>query len=260
MRSLHLVLMVMVVAGSSILAAQTGRQSLRPSSKWDARLETLKPSEPLDYFELAEEIADVAGENADRELARHLFALSGALDPDRLGRSACLALIDLESDELAKTRLSALASLLGDGQFMQRQSFGAADSDQLGGPAALAASEALSHYRRGEGSQALKALEKTGAQQILERYDQLLPGGLARFVEDCKHYKGQLKPTLSPGDITRMLYLEAALLSADRTWSAELLLTGGKPMIEVDPTSLDQTFGVDVSKPYFRHGRWVERG
>jgi hypothetical protein len=172
-----------------------------------------------------------------------------------------LALIDLESDSQMKYRLTALASLMGDGQFMQRSGFGLQSGANLGGQAALAAAEALGHYRKGDGNQALKSLDKPGAHELLAQYDRLLPGGIARFVEDCKHYKGQLKPTLSAGDITRMLRLEAALLAAgERTWSSELLLTGGKPLIEADPTSLQETLGVDASKPYFRRGRWVERG
>src|SRR5262245_1831352 len=86
--------------------------SLQP---WTARLEALKPAEPLAYFELAEEVADVAADAQQRELARHLFALAGMLDTKRLGRSACLAIADLEENAVVKRRLLALASLLASG-------------------------------------------------------------------------------------------------------------------------------------------------
>ena len=59
------------------------------------RLRDLKPSNPMAYLELAEEVADAAGGGGNLDLARHLFALAAALDPPRLGRSGCLALADL---------------------------------------------------------------------------------------------------------------------------------------------------------------------
>ena len=59
-------------------------------TRWDARLEALDPTRPLDYFLLGEEVADAAVNEAERQLARELFGLAGALDRDRLARSAAL--------------------------------------------------------------------------------------------------------------------------------------------------------------------------
>jgi hypothetical protein len=245
------------------------------SNVWTARLEALRPSEPLHYFELAEEIADVASDAQQRELARHLFALSGALDADHLGRSACLALADLEENLAVKRKLLALASLMtekglrtedwGLSQIDQRQLSPSSLSPQSPAlspqsSAALAVCEALSRYRRGQGPRALSALRKPGATELLQQHERLLPGGLNRFIEDCKLYTGQQKPTLSAADITRMLRFESALLAGgERSWSGELLLTGGEPLIEVDPARLEESLGVDASKPFYRGGRWVER-
>jgi hypothetical protein len=120
--------------------------------------------------------------------------------------------------------------------------------------------EALSHYRRGEGPQALTALRRPGASDLLQQHDRMLPGGVNRFLEDCKHYKARLRPTLSAGDITRMLRLEAALLAGgERSWSNELLLTSGRPLIEVDPDRFAESLGVDTGRPFYRTGRWVDR-
>jgi hypothetical protein len=56
-----------------------------------------------------------------------------------------------------------------------------------------------------------------------------------------------------------MLRLETALLAgSDRPWSSALLYGEGRPLIEVDPARLEETLGVDGSRPLYRAGRWVE--
>jgi hypothetical protein len=118
--------------------------------------------------------------------------------------------------------------------------------------------EAFSHYRRGRGHEALVALRRPGARELLEQIGPHLRGGVGGFIEDCNMYRGDLRPTLSQSDLNRMLRLEIALLSgAERPWSADLLLNQGRPMIEVDPDDLTQAFGHDAARPYFRNGRWV---
>jgi hypothetical protein len=244
-----------------VVPLNAARAAAPPSVKaWDARLEKLRPSEPLAYYELAEEVADGAA-TTDRELARHLYALAGVLDPAHLGRSACLALSDLEENPAAKQRLLALASLLGSGMETQLSSaptIAATQPSVEASAAALAVAEALSRYRRGQGGQALNALKKPAADELLKQNDRMLPGGYNRFMEDCKVYKAQ-KPLLSADEVTRMLRLESALLAGvDRSWSTELLISGGAPLIEVDPGRLAESLGVDARKPLYRNGHWVE--
>ncbi len=224
------------------------------------RLRDLKPSDPMAYLELAEEVADVAGGGVGKnlDLARHLFALAAALDPPRLGRSGCLALADLAEGRNDRRRLLALAWLLSG----RVSAVGLADvtgpptRDRL---AALAVSEALSHYRRGKGALALAALKAPGAMDLLQSHGDVLRGGTARFLADCALYRGRQRPMVSHRDLVTMLRLEAALLSGPvRNWSGEILLSGGQPLIEVDPGRLAETLGVDTTRPYYRNGRWVK--
>jgi hypothetical protein len=211
---------------------------------------------------LAEEVADEAGVPSNRDLARHLYGLAAALDQDRLARSACLALADLADDEQAKRRLRALASLLGsDGEFAIEggESVGHSFS-QFSSEAIIAFTEAISRYRKGQGAQAAAALRKPGADELLKSCDRWLPGGYNRFQEVIKQSRGQTRPTLSASDQLRLLHLEAAVLAGiDRTWSSELLVTRGSPLIEVDPSRLAETLEVDDGRPFYRNGRWVER-
>ncbi len=132
-----------------------------------------------------------------------------------------------------------------------------ADVDRLG---ALAVAKAFSHYRNGRGARALKILGEGRAMVLLEAHGHVLRGGAAGFLDDCRQNRGSRKPLLSDRALMTMLRLEAALLAGhNRSWSAELLLTDGRPLIEVDPDHLSDTFGVGASKPYYHHGRWQTR-
>jgi hypothetical protein len=226
---------------------------------WELRLEALSPADPMAYFELAEEVADAASDQRQTALARHLFGLAGALDPQRLGRSACLAVADLEPDGHSRRRLLALAALLDrrPGGLVARQP-GAAPEIQL--ETALAVSEAISHYRKGDGTKALKLLERPGAVELLEAWGEVaFRGGAARFAEDCRLYRGARRPTLADRDLVLMIRFEAAILAGiNRSWSSDLLLTEGQPLIEVDPDRIEEALGVDGSRPCYRDGRWVE--
>ncbi len=237
--------------------AEAQAVNIEPVDRWEARLAALAPTNPLAYFELAEEIADDSVGKSHRELARHLFALAGVLDPPGLGRSASLALADMEDRAHVKRQLLALAALLDERGGVA--GWGQPDeAPQISASAAVAVGEALSYYRRGRGPRALSVLEKPGATALLESAGGVLRGGARRFMEDCKLYRGQRKPTVTEDDLRRMLQLEAAVLAGvDRAWSGQLLLGRGRPLVEVDPDNLQQTFGVDASRPYYRRGRWV---
>jgi hypothetical protein len=274
-------LCVLIILATFILhAAAQSTSARRTPGPWDARLERLRPQEPERYLELAEEVADAATNDTDRALARHLFALAGALEPERLGRSACLALADMEENAQAKRRLQALAALLpGPPSIGTLPATGGAGGAGGGAgmptwspSAALAVTEALSYYRRGDGQRALTALKAPGADALLQHFGRVLPGGYQRFIEDCKLYRGGgsgaggQAPTLAFAGIVRMLRFESSILSgSDRSWSSELLLSSGggggagEALIEVDPLSLQESLGIDASKPLYRAGRWVER-
>jgi len=246
--------LIATIAAATLAPWLTG-QSDTPASRWRPRLEQLDPARPIAYFELAEEVADRAGTPAEHALAQRLFGLAGALAPETLGRSACLALADLEATDAGRRRLLALAGLLGAG--------GAelpVKHDPLRDPsleALLALTEALSHYRKGNGSRALTALRADGAAELLEACDRLLPGGANRFREDCRHYRGQLRPSLTDAEFDRLLQMELGLLGgANRPWSSELMLSRGAPLIELDPDDLADTLGAEVERPVFRDGRW----
>lgn len=235
-----------------------GQEAAAPPD-WTDRLESLRPDEPLAYFELAEEVADRAsGDSAQLALARRLFALAGALDTPRLGRSACLALAELEDEPHVRRRLLAAASLLGS-ETSPATLLRAEPRETISPEAALTVTEAFSYYRRGLGSRALSKLrDDEDAMALLQSIDPLLRGGTKRFLEDCKLYNSQVRPSLSEPLRARMLQIERALLSGrQRSWSSELLLTDGAPLIEIDIQRLADMLAIDPARTIYRGGRWI---
>jgi len=261
-RSLMLLCMLSLLAMHVAFApaAQSDGDAPAAWKPWQTQLEALSPNNPLAYIELAEDMLDAA-ESAEmrtgnelRLLAQQLIALAGSIDSSGLGRSACLALAELSTDKFDRERFSALANLLPSRDVLSTWSPSARD-EPISPSVALALSEALGYYRQGYGNRALSTLQRQDTEKVLARFGHLLPGGPQRFLEDCKHYVNAKKPPLFESDITRLLSLEAALLSnTERSWAGEMLLTGGTPLIEIDPDQLDEMLDVDVTRPYFVNG------
>ena len=255
LRVILILLLVLVSVGSSALRAAPVQPAI--PEHWIQRLESLRPEQPLAYFELAEEIADEAQDAEHRALAQRLYALAGLLDTPRLGRSACLGVARIEMRDHLRRRLLAMASLLGasmgGGSFMGQREQTSYDESTV-----LSVMNAFSFYRRGLGMRALRELRKPDSRELLESLDHLLRGGSARFLENCRLYNGQVKPTIPEDQLVRMLKVELALLSGrQRSWSSELLLSSGSPLIEIEVQRLDEVLGVDPSRCLYRDGRWI---
>lgn len=161
---------------------------------WSSRLAALSPERPLEYFELAEEIAAEDRTSAGRLLARRLYVLAahlGAAAPDGaaatataaehplwLTSSACLGLAALADNEQERRWLTALAGTLAPPEAIAEQSrqTDAATRDA----AALQLATALGYARSGEGRKAGKLLNLPAVAALLARYEGLLnPGGLS---------------------------------------------------------------------------------
>lgn len=224
---------------------------------WRTRLEGLKPERPDEYLVLAEELADGASHPEQRRLAEHLAGLAGALDRDRLGRSACLLAATLATDPVRRRTLEAMAALL------DRRS-GVASPDTVHGSFSISAveafTEAMSAYRRGKGQRARSLVERDGVMDLLDRFGHLLPGGKNRFLEDSRAYRGQSRPAIRPDDLQTMLNLEAGLLAgSSRSWMSDLLITAERPLVELDPSRLDSVLEVDTERPLWRDGHWTKQ-
>jgi hypothetical protein len=224
------------------------------TARWETRLARLDPLRPLDYLELAEEVADAAKDEDERDLARKLFGLAGALDTERLGRSAMLAIAALASDLSARARAEAAAELVG-GQGIARESL-RVESVQL-----EALTRSFSHYRRGDGRRALAALRQNGADALLDVVGARLPGGAQGYRDECTAMRVSSAVVIDPDMVRRQLELELALRRGElRSLSLDVALRGDEPLVEIDLADPQALWGVDPSRPWWRDGAWRGNG
>lgn len=158
----------------------------RPSL--DERLASLSPANAEAYFLLGEE----AMEEAQLDTAARLFVLAASLDGERFGRSACLALAEIEKRRrrsALERDLRALASLLGGAGSAgpsDRLDFRQAEREFR--RAAALVSAMLGFYRQGDGQKALAALDLNAATEALVLEFGRSVGSIGRIISFARNY------------------------------------------------------------------------
>ncbi len=154
----------------------------------DARLEQLSPSDPEAYFLLGEEAID----EAQLDLAVRLFVLAARFDGDRFGRSACLALAEIEKRRgrsMEERDLRSLAALLSDSETVESpEALGLKEAEREFRRAASLLSSMLGFYRQGDGQKALAALELNDATQRLAKEFGRSFGSIGQIMSFCRNY------------------------------------------------------------------------
>lgn len=231
-------------------AAAQGAAAEPASVRFAARLALLDPLRPLDYLALGEEVADSARSGEDLDLARQLFGFAGALDTERLGGSAMLALAAIAPGDAERVRAQSAAELLGGRAAVRRsERYEAAQIDAL--------ARCFSFHRRGDGRRALSALKQNGAERLLERIGARLPGGAQGFRDECAAMRGGGVPISDPDMIRRQLELELAMRRGEtRSLSLDVALDGDEPLPELDLADPKSLWGVDPSRAWWRNGGW----
>lgn len=267
-----------------------------PPPQWVVeRLQALAPANAEAYFLLGEEVADLAPDLEQSDLARRLFVLAFELDrargsAARLGGSCCLALASLERLEPTQRWLLAVAGAVDPRYAHQDWSVPAVPpaSDET----ALAAATALGQARAGEGIAARKLLAEPGVAALLRGYERALsntsatgavfrvqkyaeewpckacdnrrvvprtgPGGVEYRI--CPNCGGNPGPRLSEEELLVHLRFEAALLRGiQRSWAAQIAVDQGTPLRDPDPGGVAATYAIDPALVYYRGGQWVER-
>lgn len=223
-----------------------------------ARLEDLDPARPIEYLELAEEIAEglATGESADRVLARRLYGLAGRLDPDRLAASAALGLASLATDARTKERYRAAASLL-DPESVRSVT---ADRPEVDAETALEIGEAFGDFRSGRTIGLRRALQDPARERLIQGWDHALPGGI-EWLRRQTEAGGRQRPVVDRTDALAMIRVELALLDRGRPqWSTLLALEGDPPIVDLRVDRVPSLLLDDAaaSRPRHRGGAWVE--
>ena len=220
------------------------------STPWVDRLEQLDPARPLEYFELGEEIADLAEEHSDQQqLAIELFALAGQLDFKRLGRSSILAIAAFTSNPIQKRRLLDAADLLSAQRHFRSR---ALVDDLVTADAKMDFGMVLAALRLEDWDQANDLLRDPELRAMLQQNGDLL--GLDSKALLLELEAGRVTFT---GDLKRHLLVEWSVL--DRSgldWSVELEVSNAEPLTVIDLGDMQALLGADVKRPYWRSGGW----
>ena len=222
------------------------------SNLWTERLERLDPSRPIEYFELGEEIADIAEEHSDEQrLALELFALAGQLDFKRLGRSSILAIGEFTSNPLQKRRLLDAADLLSTQRLFQPSGV----TDQGGVlQAQIDFGMMLAALRLERWDEAIDLLENPQVRTLLFEYGDLL--GVDPKIVLLELESGRVSVI---GDMKRHLIAEWSVLArSELDWAVELEVSSGVPLTVIDLGDMQNLLGADVRRPYWRSGSWSD--
>lgn len=222
---------------------------------WDTVLVSLDPDHPRGYLLLAEDILSRGHGGDDDRLAAQLFALSGALDPTGLGRSAALAVAAAEdpaTPEGARRRGAAEAlARVRAGQSAVVRARPAAD-------AVLGAAEAAADIRAGRMNDARNRLKDDSTGSAFDAIAAGAKGGAARLRMDMDGGRDGSRPPVDAADVESILLATAAALDGDDSrWSLAVVRTKRAPLVWVDEEGLAQMLGVTREKPLWRDGQWV---
>jgi hypothetical protein len=264
-------------------------------ASYERQLASLRPDNPLGYYLLAEEVADVVDDPERLNLARTLYALAFELDRTRggngaLAASSALGLAQTASNERDRQWLMALAGGLDPRYLLPDWNVAAWPS--ISEDVAYKAATVIGHIRAGEGGAARRLMAQPGVTEVLRRYERALgstggtgalqrleryadqwpcrecnnaraisrPGQRGPEIRLCPTCEGNPGPRLSDGELMIYLRFESMLLNGiQRSWGAQVMVDGGSPLRDPDPQELAATLGIDVSRPWWRNGAWSDR-
>lgn len=270
----------------------------RAQDDLESKLEALSPGDPAAYFRLAEDVADQARDVESVQLARRLYVLAFMLadqsqsDTDAefpIAASACVGLAALERTEDRKRWLLSLAGRL-DERYAKRR-WDTMSDDEQASEAALLLSEAIGLVLSGDGSLARERFDDPRVTKLLEETRDILnrPGsgasstgiqreaeiwpcpecGNARGVPDrseggqvrrfCSTCRGNPGPVITRETLVAYLSYQSLLLhGTQRSWSAELAVNQGRPLLDPQPSEVPVNMGVNPTKVHYRDGQWLD--
>lgn len=228
------------------------------------------------------ELDRTASRNSGKDVTR---------DEDRppLAASACVLLTKVSAARDQEWLLSVAAAVDSRYAGLARD----VDLTNLSPTVALQVATVLGAVRAGDGITARNLLAKPDVIATLTRYERLLtggqPGGAKRIIDaaskwPCAHCnneryivkgrtpsspgeakvcavcRGRPGIVLSEFELVNQLRLESRLLSGiQSSWSAIVTADGDTPLRDPDPKGLARALGVDLSRPLFRDGVWMNR-
>ena len=219
------------------------------------RLAALRPENPAEYRDYAEELFVKRKDPDALETSIRLYLIAAYLAPETLGHSCLLAMIALARDPAEQRRFRAMAFLLDPKH--DRTILKMADEDRSDEPSDEGRHgllQAVRAIRRGQRRVALQWLERPFVLQELEKYQDLI----------CPEQIRSLDDEIPPAVLRRLLVVEWLLgrsedagdsMSADRTlaWSQ---IARRRELAPIVPLTLETLTEFDPRESIYDHGRW----
>ena len=199
----------------------------------------------ISYINTAEDLlSDGITDSGERVDIEHLFVLAAVVDP-QLRNHAILGLASIERDTDFKHELLAMRT--GNIQILAPQVI---QSDSLNQETekntVIGICKTLSKIRKG---QTIKVEEA----EALSPWGYLFPDSLESFTT------AQRQRVINNSLAHSTLKVERAILGGPTVWSADLSLTGGRPVALSINDDLASKFRVNPSHRIKRNGSWVEK-
>ncbi len=219
------------------------------------RLAALRPENPAEYRDYAEELAIKRKDPDALVTSLRLYLIAAYLAPETLGHSCLLAMIALARDPGEERRFRAMAFLLDpkhDRRILRTTEEDRAEEVIDEGRHGLL--QAVRATRRGQRRAALQWLERPSVHQELEKYQDLI------CPEQFRSWDDEIPPAM----LRRLLTVEWLLgraedaadsLSADRSlaWSQ---IARQREFAPVVPLTLDTLTEFDPRESIYDQGRW----
>lgn len=257
------------------------------------RLEGLDGSHAEAYFLLAEEVADEV-RNADHvRLARQLYLHAYEIEREAggarpLAPSICLGLRSIDRIDDTRAWLAAMAGAL-DSRY-EEPDWATSPEPAASEAGALKTATMLGLARAGLGSRALALRDDAEVRDALTRYGSMLGAAAEAAIDamirawpcpECRNERsvqrrtsqgvetrlcntclGNPGPKLSIDEYVAQLRFESRLLKGvQRSWSAQLAMDGGAPLLDADPDGLARAlsarYGLQIERRRWRDGAWV---
>ncbi len=245
----------MVWAAGLLLFGTAAMAPSTPQDRWP--LESLHPSDPEAYFLLAEEVADAASSDVERELAVRLFAIAATLDERQWAAGSLRGIIGLVEDESKIRVLRSMIELAEDDppRLLPGSVIVLGRTDR----ATIAAFDVLSWARCGRDQDARRRIQSVpGVRERLLVHQDDLPGGMQRLLDEiAAGERSSQRRRLTEAELVAQLQVQLRLLGGrEDSWSATLTAWRGRPMQRLESHDLGALLGLDLSRQVWRSNRW----
>ncbi len=223
------------------------------------RLAALSPSQPQEYREYAEELAEKKLDPEARVMAVRLFQIAAWLDPSKTGRGALLGLVSVARPGEEEARFRAAAYLFDPrhDKALLRQASATTGKGKKEDDPVQGLLEALRQLRRGRGQQARAALAPPAVSDELTAHQGIL--SREEFLAACSAKE------LSDEQLRKILELELALdsrLGGHGEERAQTTLASWNDAVRagnlagVPSLQFDKLTQFDPRECVYRQGKW----